>query len=130
LGADYVRTCDQFAYRVFYLEPGVYFHKVKVFPFHKEFDGSGPGVRFDSALYQGCAVPPFYDSMVAKLIVHDATRARAAARMSRALDELVIEGIATNRDQQKRIIADPQFRSGQFGTRYYEELAGNTERAP
>jgi acetyl-CoA carboxylase biotin carboxylase subunit len=85
----------------------------------------GPGVRFDSALYQGCAVPPFYDSMVAKLIVHDTSRARAAARMSRALDELVIEGIATNRDQQKRIIADPQFRSGQFGTRYYEELTGN-----
>jgi acetyl-CoA carboxylase biotin carboxylase subunit len=84
----------------------------------------GPGVRFDSALYLGCAVPPFYDSMVAKLIVHDSNRARALARMSRALDELVIEGITTNRDRQKWIISDARFRSGQFGTHYYEETAG------
>jgi acetyl-CoA carboxylase biotin carboxylase subunit len=89
----------------------------------------GPGVRFDSALYQGCTVPPFYDSMVAKLIVHDSNRARAAAKMSRALDELVIEGIGTNRDRQKRIIGDAKFRSGRFGTHYYEEIAEICENA-
>ena len=90
----------------------------------------GPGVRFDSALYQGCTVPPFYDSMVAKLIVHDSSRDRALAKMSRALDELVIEGIDTNRDRQRRIIGDAKFRSGQFGTHYYEEIAEIREDAP
>ena len=90
----------------------------------------GPGVRFDGVLYQGCTVPPFYDSMVAKLIVHDSGRDRALAKMSRALDELVIEGIDTNRDRQRRIIGDAKFRSGQFGTHYYEEIAGRRENAP
>jgi acetyl-CoA carboxylase biotin carboxylase subunit len=88
----------------------------------------GPGVRFDSFLYQGCTVPPFYDSMIAKLIVHDSTRGRAIARMSRALDELAIGGIKTNQDRQKLVIGDPKFRSGQFGTRYYEELSGEAGR--
>jgi acetyl-CoA carboxylase biotin carboxylase subunit len=87
----------------------------------------GPGVRFDSFLYQGCSVPPFYDSMVAKLIVHDSTRDRAIAKMSRALDELVIEGIRTNRERQKLVMRDPKFRSGRFGTHYYEEINGEAE---
>ncbi|MDR3338464.1 MAG: acetyl-CoA carboxylase biotin carboxylase subunit [Treponema sp.] len=89
----------------------------------------GPGVRFDSFLYSGCTVPPYYDSMAAKLIVHSSTRERALARMDRALDELVIEGIRTNRNQQKWIINDARFRSGQFGTRYYEEIRSEAENA-
>jgi acetyl-CoA carboxylase biotin carboxylase subunit len=89
----------------------------------------GPGVRFDSFLYAGCTVPSHYDSMVAKLIVHGADREQALGRMGRALDELVIEGIATNKNQQRYIIADPIFRSGNFGTSYYEQIAKEAEHA-
>jgi len=88
----------------------------------------GPGVRFDSFLYTGYSVPPHYDSMVAKLIVHAPDRARAIARMDRALRELVIEGIKTNRDQQLRIINHAKFRSGNFGTYYYGEIEQEVER--
>ncbi|MDR2246415.1 MAG: ATP-grasp domain-containing protein [Treponema sp.] len=87
----------------------------------------GPGVRFDSFLYTGCTVPPQYDSLVAKLIVHGQNRDRALARMSRALDELVIEGIATNKARQQWIIKHRRFRSGRFGTSYYDEIARELE---
>jgi acetyl-CoA carboxylase biotin carboxylase subunit len=83
----------------------------------------GPGVRFDSFLYTGCRVSPYYDSLVAKLIVHAPCREQALARMDRALGELVIEGIKTNRGSQRRIIRDPVFRSGEFGTGYYQTIA-------
>jgi acetyl-CoA carboxylase biotin carboxylase subunit len=86
----------------------------------------GPGVRFDSCLYTGYKIPPHYDSMVAKLIVHESDRPRAIARMRRALDELIIEGIKTNRDEQRRIMGDPLFRSGDFGTSYYGETIGTS----
>jgi acetyl-CoA carboxylase biotin carboxylase subunit len=82
----------------------------------------GPGVRFDSALYSGSFVPPHYDSMVAKLIVHGTDREHALARMNRALGELMIEGIVTNKAQQQRIINDKVFRSGNFGTSYYSSI--------
>ena len=85
---------------------------------------SGPGVRFDSFLYQGYTVLPYYDSMVAKLIVHDLTRELAVKRLLRCLDELVIEGIPTNQQQQKEIFISKQFASGNFGTSLYEELYG------
>lgn len=85
---------------------------------------SGPGVRFDSFIYQGYTVLPHYDSMLAKLIVHDSTRERAIARLNRCLDELVLEGVPTNKDQQKEIINTKQFKSGNFGTSLYEELYG------
>ena len=87
----------------------------------------GPGVRFDSFLYTGCAVPPHYDSMVAKLIVHGSTRERALARMDRALRELVVEGIKTNAAQQRWIINHEKFRSGNFGTAYYAEIEKEVE---
>ncbi|MDR2500250.1 MAG: ATP-grasp domain-containing protein [Treponema sp.] len=87
----------------------------------------GPGVRFDSCLYAGCAVPPHYDAMVAKLIVHGADRHRALARMDRALRELCIEGIKTNKPQQQWIIRDKCFQSGSFGTAYYQSAAETLE---
>ena len=87
----------------------------------------GPGVRFDSCLYTGCAVPPHYDAMVAKLIVHGADRLRALARMDRALQELCIEGIKTNKPQQQWIIRDKCFQSGSFGTAYYQAVAETVE---
>ncbi|MCL2601162.1 MAG: acetyl-CoA carboxylase biotin carboxylase subunit [Treponema sp.] len=84
----------------------------------------GPGVRFDSFLYSGCNVPPFYDSMVAKLIVHGTDRGHALARMDRALRELVVDGIKTNIDWQRRLINHPVFVKGVFGTSWY----GNVEK--
>jgi acetyl-CoA carboxylase, biotin carboxylase subunit len=83
----------------------------------------GPEVRVDSFLYDGCMVPPNYDSMVAKVIVHAPNRAQGLARMERALGELVIDGIKTNVASQLAILRSKQFRSGDFGTGLYEVLA-------
>ena len=82
----------------------------------------GPGVRFDSFLYNGCTVPPHYDSMVAKLIVYDTDRNHALAKMDRALRELVIDGIKTNIDRQRCIINHPVFHFGVFGTSWYSDF--------
>ncbi|MDR0598736.1 MAG: ATP-grasp domain-containing protein [Treponema sp.] len=89
----------------------------------------GPGTRFDSFLYAGCTVPPHYDSMAAKLIVHDADRDRTLARMDRALGELVIEGIKTNAERQRWIINHPVFRRGVFGASWYENVEKEAENA-
>ena len=86
----------------------------------------GPGVRFDSFLYNGCPVPPHYDSMVAKLIVHARDRKSALARMDRALQELIIEGIKTNIEQQRWIINHPVFYCGVFGTSWYAGIKKET----
>jgi acetyl-CoA carboxylase biotin carboxylase subunit len=88
----------------------------------------GPGVRFDSFLYPGCGISPHYDSMVAKLIVHDADREKALDRMDRALSELVISGIPTNVNRQRWIVNHPVFRSGKFGTSYYTTIEKEAER--
>ena len=82
----------------------------------------GNGVRFDSFLYQGYSVVPFYDSMTAKLIVHGADRANAIQKLLCALDELKIEGITCNIEEQKIILNSKKFKSGVFGTGLYEEL--------
>ena len=78
----------------------------------------GPGVRVDTALYQGYAVPPFYDSLVAKLIVHAPTRMEAILRMRRALSEFLIAGIATNIDFHLSILRDPEFIEGRHDIGY------------
>ena len=72
----------------------------------------GNGVRVDSGLYSGCSVPPFYDSMLAKLIVHGKTRKEAADKMRSALGELVIEGIITNQDFLYDLISSDAFLNG------------------
>ena len=82
----------------------------------------GPGVRFDSFLYNGATVSPHYDSMVGKLIVWDIDRAHALSRLLRALDELKIEGVSVNIATQKKILSNETFRSGQFGTGLYAQL--------
>jgi len=82
----------------------------------------GPGVRFDSFLYNGYTVVPHYDSMLAKLIVYDATRELAIKRLVRCLKELKLEGVPVNKDQQIEILNSKQFKSGKFGTSLYEEL--------
>lgn len=82
----------------------------------------GPGVRVDTAVYPGYIVPPYYDSMIAKLIVHARTRELAIARMQRALDMMVVEGIKTTIPLHKKIMADERFRSGDFSTKFMEEF--------
>ena len=82
----------------------------------------GFGVRMDTFLYAGYIVPPWYDHLVAKLIVTGRTRAEGLRRMERALAELVIEGIATNIDSQKKIVVHPVFRRGDYGTGFLGEV--------
>lgn len=81
----------------------------------------GLGVRIDSHLYTGYTVPAFYDSMIAKVIVHAETREAAIIRMQRALEELVIDGIRTNIPLQQRILHDAEFIKGETNIHYLEK---------
>ena len=90
----------------------------------------GPGVRVDSHIYEGYRVPPNYDSMIGKLIVHGADRAQAIARMRVALSEMVVDGIKTNVPLQQRILADGGFAQGGQNIHYLEKkLAERKEKA-
>ncbi|MEO5613500.1 MAG: acetyl-CoA carboxylase biotin carboxylase subunit, partial [Cypionkella sp.] len=80
----------------------------------------GPGVRFDSMLYPGYTVPPFYDSLLAKLIVHAETREAAITRMARALSELQIDGLKTTKSLFQALAADASVQAGDFHTRWLE----------
>ena len=82
----------------------------------------GLGVRVDSALYAGYFVPPFYDSMVAKLIVHAPDRPQAIARMRRALAEFAVVGIKTTLPLHERIMADPEFQNGDYTIHWLERF--------
>ena len=76
----------------------------------------GAGVRVDTAAYQGGVIPPHYDSLIAKLIVHGADRTEAIARMQRALSMFVVEGIRTSIPLHQRILAHPDFIAGNIDT--------------
>ncbi|GIX44498.1 MAG: acetyl-CoA carboxylase biotin carboxylase subunit [Candidatus Hydrogenedentota bacterium] len=82
----------------------------------------GPGVRVDSHCYEEYTIPPFYDSMIAKLITWAPTREECIARMRRALDEFVIEGIATTIPFHREVMDSEEFRSGRFGTNFVERF--------
>jgi acetyl-CoA carboxylase biotin carboxylase subunit len=82
----------------------------------------GLGVRVDSALYSGYAVPPHYDSLVAKLVVHGSTRAQAIARMRRCLAEMVVDGIKTTIPLHTRIMNDPEFQAGDYTIHWLERF--------
>jgi acetyl-CoA carboxylase biotin carboxylase subunit len=84
----------------------------------------GTGVRVDSAAYADAVIPPYYDSMIAKLIVKGRDRSEAIGRMKRALEMFVIEGIKTSIPLHRRILADPDFASGKFDTHFIEKLLG------
>jgi acetyl-CoA carboxylase biotin carboxylase subunit len=89
----------------------------------------GPGVRFDTLLYQGYTVPPFYDSLLGKLIVWDETRAQAIARMARALGELEVGGLPTTKPLHQALARDAEVQAGQFHTRWLEPwLDQNADR--
>ena len=82
----------------------------------------GNGVRVDTAQYQEGVVPPYYDSLIAKLIVHGRDRTEAMARMSRALEQFVVEGIHTTIPLHRKIFADEEFRRGEFDTKFMERF--------
>jgi acetyl-CoA carboxylase biotin carboxylase subunit len=88
----------------------------------------GPGVRIDSHAYAGYTIPPYYDSMIAKLIVWGKDRREAMERMSRALTEYMITGIKTTIPFEQAILQDPNFRRGVYSTNFIEQLLGGGRR--
>ena len=87
----------------------------------------GPGVRVDTYVYSGYKVPPFYDSMIAKVIVHARTRDLAIARMKRALEAMVVEGIKTTIPLHLKIMDDPKYRAGDISTSFMEHFLQQNE---
>jgi acetyl-CoA carboxylase, biotin carboxylase subunit len=85
----------------------------------------GTGVRVDSAVYSDAVIPPYYDSLVAKLIVKGRDRGEAIGRMKRALEMFVIEGIKTSIPLHRRILSHPDFVAGKFDTHFIEKLLNN-----
>jgi len=80
----------------------------------------GPGVRIDTHIYQGYTIPPYYDSLIAKLIVHGRDRNEAISRMRRALEEFLVQGIATTIPLHQKIVEDPRFVAGDIDTHFLE----------
>jgi len=89
----------------------------------------GLGVRVDSALYSGYTVPPHYDSLVAKLVVHGASRAEAIARLRRALAEMVVAGIRTTLPLHQRIAEAPEFQAGDYTIHWLERFVAGLREA-
>lgn len=85
----------------------------------------GLGVRLDSHIYSGYHVPPYYDSLIGKLIVHGQSREHALTRMRNALEEMIVEGIKTNIDLHKMILSDNEFCQGEFNIHHLEKLIEN-----
>lgn len=82
----------------------------------------GAGIRLDSHMGSGTVIPPFYDSMVGKLIVHGADRAQAVARLTDALDDFTVEGVPTTIDLHRQIVRHPDFIANRFHTRWLEQV--------
>lgn len=82
----------------------------------------GPGVRIDSHVVSGYRIPPYYDSMIAKVLVHADTRDEAILRMRRAMDEYKVDGVKTNLGLHRRILRNAYFQRGEYSTRFLDEL--------
>jgi acetyl-CoA carboxylase biotin carboxylase subunit len=89
----------------------------------------GIGVRVDTWAYTDCIIPPFYDSLIAKVIAHGCDRGEAIQRMNRALDMFIIEGIHTTIPLHKRILADPDFQEGRLDTNFIARLLAPPAKA-
>src|SRR5438552_5935704 len=99
----------------------------KITAFHPP---GGTGVRIDTAAYEQGTIPPYYDSLIAKLVVRGRDRSEAVSRMSRALEMFIVEGIYTTIPLHRRILADPDFRAGKFDTGFIERfLAAGKEKS-
>ncbi len=94
----------------------------KVTGFHAP---GGAGVRVDTAVYSESVIPPYYDSLIAKLVVHGRNRPEAISRMLRALQMFIIEGIATSIPLHEKILTDPDFRAGKFDTHFLARFSPN-----
>jgi acetyl-CoA carboxylase biotin carboxylase subunit len=111
-------------YRNFQPHPG------KITVFHPP---GGPGVRVDTHIYAGYTVPPYYDSLIAKVIVHGHDRAEALARMHQALDGFIVEGVTTTIPFLGRVLTHPAFQAGQVDTKFLEReshLLSEPAKAP
>jgi acetyl-CoA carboxylase, biotin carboxylase subunit len=97
----------------------------KIVAYHEP---GGPGVRVDSMVYSGYTVPSFYDSMIAKLIVHGRDRDEALARMRRALHEMKVDGIRTNIPFHQKLMDHPDFAAGNVSTRFLENWQATAKR--
>jgi len=84
----------------------------------------GPGIRVDSHMYSGYSVPPYYDSLIAKLIAHGEHRGAAIARMNTALHEVVVDGISTNIPLHQEIFQHSAFKAGGTDIHYLERRLG------
>jgi acetyl-CoA carboxylase biotin carboxylase subunit len=82
----------------------------------------GPGVRVDTAVHAECKVLPYYDSLIAKLVVHDRSREEAIERMKRSLELTVIEGVKTTMPLHRKILDDPDFKTGRYDTHFLERF--------
>ena len=90
----------------------------------------GTGIRVDTAAYAEGVIPPYYDSLIAKLVVRGRDRTEAISRMSRALEMFVVEGIHTTIPLHQRIMRDPDFRAGNFDTKFMERFWRSIRRSP
>jgi acetyl-CoA carboxylase biotin carboxylase subunit len=88
----------------------------------------GTGVRVDTAAYAEGVIPPYYDSLIAKLIVRGKDRGEAVSRMSRALEMFIVEGVFTTIPLHRRILADPDFRAGKFDTGFIERFLAKSNK--
>ena len=107
-----VRINAEDAYNGFRPSPG------KIVHYHRP---GGHGIRVDSHVFAGYVIPPFYDSMIGKLIVTARTREEVIAKMIRALEEFIIEGVETTIPFHQKLMEDEVFRSGDYSTKYLEE---------
>jgi acetyl-CoA carboxylase biotin carboxylase subunit len=88
----------------------------------------GPGIRIDSAVYQGYTITPYYDSMISKLIAHGSTRDEAIMKMKWALSEFIVEGVDTNIDFQLELIKRPEFRDGNYDNGFLNRYMENRKK--
>ena len=99
----------------------------KITAFHPP---GGTGVRVDTAAYAEGTIPPYYDSLIAKLIVRGKDREEAISRMSRALEMFIVEGVYTTIPLHRRILADPDFRAGRIDTNYVQRFLSKEQKKP
>lgn len=97
----------------------------KISTFHPS---AGLGVRVDTAIYNGYTIPPYYDSMIAKLIVYGTTREHCILRLKRSLNELIIEGVMTNQRLHLKLIEKKDFLSGEYTIKWLEKLLGGEKQ--
>jgi acetyl-CoA carboxylase biotin carboxylase subunit len=83
------------------------------------------GIRVDTAAYTDCVIPPYYDSLIAKLVAYGKDRTEAIVRMNRALEMFIVEGVQTSIPLHQRVLADPDFLAGNFNTNFLSRMSAS-----